>query len=135
MSDWDYYYYYGCIDPTRLGHYLWLPDEPFLRITKVMVEGWPKHLWGTNGSGLDAKYAPSGPEKQSLARIAHVGEWTVLAIWDRSSDSRPGSNSAFITNSECNFSAMCARAAEHFPTVWKRINDAAPVVEWKEEER
>lgn len=122
-----WFYYFGCI--SQPGHYLWLPGRSPMHVIKVLIEDWPKP-WGRNGSGLDGEYPPPGPEIQSLARVVHVDGWTVLAMWDRSVDRRGKCNSNFVTKGEFDFSAMCALAAEHFPSVWKRINNEAPVVEW-----
>lgn len=119
-------YYYGCID--RLGHYLFA--SPW-HLARVEPGAWP---FGADGWSLDGKYAPPGPEVQSLARIVHVDGWTVLAMWDRSVDHRAHSNSNFVAKGEKTFEDMVALAAEYFPSVWKRINDAAPVRECVHEE-
>lgn len=58
---------------------------------------------------------------EGVAKVHHLGGWTALAFWDRSVDSRPGSNSVFIFRGELTFDAAVARAKEKFPTVWGRL--------------
>jgi hypothetical protein len=107
-------------------------------VSREAIEEWP---FGSGGGKLDGAYAPGPKPKagsfypdfkyqvQSLARLVHVEGWTVLAMWDRSdADKRPGCNSNFVAKGELDFDAIVALAQKHFPKVWKRINDAAPVV-------
>jgi hypothetical protein len=90
-----------------------------------LPDGWPFH---PHGWDLDGMYPPPRTQVQSHADLVHARGWTVLAMWDRSGDRRPNSNSAFIARGELTFDEMTAMAAEHFPGEWKRINDAAPVI-------
>ena len=50
-------------------------------------------------------------------------KWTVIAFNDRSGESRPGSNSAFIANGVYSFRDMINIARVQYPTLWKRMTD------------
>lgn len=117
-------YYFGCIG--RPGHYLFASPCHMVRMEPTE---WP---FGADGWMLDGKYPPPGREEQSVALVVHVDGWTVMAMWDRSVDRRGKCNSNFVAHGEHTFDEMVALAAEHFPTVWKRINDAAPVTQWND---
>ena len=126
-------YYFGCVETS--GHFLWTPD---LRRTlyKDVPQDWP---FGRGGGRLDGGFMPGPPPRrgssytafenqtQSLAKLSHVKGWTVLAMWDRTVDLRPGCNSEFVTRGTLSFDEMVELAKEHFPTIWKRISKAAPV--------
>jgi hypothetical protein len=123
-------YYFGCIDTP--GHFLWTPALRRV-FYDAIPQSWP---FGPGGGKLDAGYATGplpkcgfGPtfEIQSRAKLSHIKGWTVLAIWDRTVDTRPGSNSNFVAKGELDFAQIAALATQHFPTIWKRINDAAPI--------
>ena len=46
---------------------------------------------------LDTVFTPRGVgEDQTKTELTYVHGWTVLAMWDRSVDTRPGSNCAFL---------------------------------------
>lgn len=76
---------------------------------------------------LDGTFAPRGPEDVNLANFVHVAKWTVVAFWDRSDDSRPGSNSSFVIEGVKTFEEALAISREHFPEVMKRIEAVAPI--------
>jgi hypothetical protein len=90
------------------------------------IPGWP---WAARG--LDSLYAPrpgrAGDEPLGLATITRHEGWTVLAMWDRSGDSRRGSNCAFVSRGEHTVSTMVAQCEKHFPEMWRRINKQATV--------
>lgn len=56
-------------------------------------------------------------------------KWTIIAFNDRSGDSRPGSNSAFIARGEHSFNDMKNIARIQFPTVWKRMAESFDIVD------
>jgi hypothetical protein len=123
-------YYFGCVE--RAGHYLFRPTSdgrPWRADDEDIPADWP---FGERGWKLDSTYAPLGPERQSRANVIHVEGWTVLAMWDRSVDQRGKCNANFVAKGELDFAAMVALAKAHFPTIWQRINKAAPVVLAKE---
>lgn len=51
---------------------------------------------------------------------AHVDDWTAVAFWDRSGDSRPGSNSAFIVHDNVDGNQLFKMAREQWPEVFSR---------------
>ena len=137
-------YYFGCIGTP--GHFLFVPSPFSFGRSKYFGElptDWP---FGPDGAKLDGAFAPGPPrkgnwpypegkyQKQSLAQLHHVAGWTVLAMWDRTVDQRFGCNSAFVVRGERSFDEMKVLAEQHFPAVWKRINDAAPVERVSNEE-
>jgi hypothetical protein len=75
-------------------------------------------------SGLCYGYCTSF-EGQSV--ITHKDGWTALSFWDRSIDSRPGSNSNFLAEGIFSFDEMVKLAQEKFPSVWNRFK--FPIVE------
>jgi hypothetical protein len=83
---------------------------------------------GPWGGGIDSKLAPRewdshrAPEMpQGVAALHHKDGWTALAFWDRSGDSRPNSNSAFLFDETLDFDAALAAAREHFPALFERF--------------
>lgn len=116
-------YYFGCESKAESGHYLFAPGMRSVN-TKALPRDWPFEY-----GELDGKYAAQGRRKdhEGIARLVHVRGWTVLAMWDRSADSRHNSNAAFAARGEREYAEMVGLAATHFPAVWKRINDRKAV--------
>ncbi len=114
-------YYFGCVEKS--GHYLFGPGPR--EVYRPMPDGWP---FGNYGEKLDGRFPPLGPEKMGRATIHVFHGWTVMAMWDRTVDKRGACNSSFVAHGRHSFDEMVALAKEHFPTVWDRINEAAPVV-------
>lgn len=81
---------------------------------------------------LDGAFAPKGPEQVNIANHFHIAKWTVIAFWDRSGDSRPGSNSAFVMEGDKTFEEALMIARAHFPEVMKRIETVAPITQLQE---
>jgi hypothetical protein len=113
--------YFGVWDARRLGHAVYGPTGQTEHGTSLPPFLAPQRL--------DAAYAPQLPEQpQGLARLVHLGDWTLLAFWDRSADTRPDSNSIFIARGHFDFAIMLALAKDAFPAIWKRF--AFDVVSW-----
>lgn len=107
-------FYFGCCSES--GHYLWRPGpRPYLCDGATLRHGQP---WGAR---IDASLCVRGVQVEGLALIHHKDGWTALAFWDRSVDTRPGSNSVFLADGTHTFDQMVAIAKEHFPTVWQRF--------------
>ena len=105
-------YYFGCVGDA--GHYL---HDTHLR-----------HVRGGRDSTLlpwdriDGKLAPQGPRQvEGQAVLHHKDGWTALSFWDRSVDSRGGSNSNFFFNDTLTFEVALLVAQERFPKVWERF--------------
>lgn len=75
--------YFGCID--RPGHYLFEPGSTPCR-----------NRWERWASKRDGSLAPEFNTISGKALLHHFDGFTVVAFWDRSVDSRSGSNSMFI---------------------------------------
>jgi hypothetical protein len=58
---------------------------------------------------------------EGLARVTRRGKWTAIAFWDRSSDPRPNSNSAFIARGDLTFEQVVRIARHRYPEIWKRF--------------
>jgi len=116
-------FYFGCESPERLGHYLFHPGMRSVRRDEYPAD------WPWRQGELDGKYAPHGKmeDVEGRAAIVHHEGWTVMAMWDRSADSRHASNANFVARGELGFEQMVEVAKGHFPEVWERITDRQPV--------
>jgi hypothetical protein len=115
-------YFFGCANHP--GHFLWRSGSNHT-LWDVPAD-WP---W-KGVCGLDRKYPPqNGSQPLGQATLTNHQGWTVLAMWDRSVDTRLNSNAAFIARGEHDFAAMMDLAREHFPRVLARIEAQAPLVE------
>lgn len=78
-------------------------------------------------SFLDGKLTPED-RTEGVARLHHFNGCTLLAFWDSSVDSRPGSNSAFLLpNPRLTFDRAVAAAKVAFPKIWERFKfDVVP---------
>lgn len=97
-----------------------------------------RRLIGWDGADLDGVYPPAkrgtyrnGNMKiikeaaQGAAALHHLTrneiDWTILAFWDRSGDSRSGSNTAFILEGTHDYPAALKLAKETFPELFERF--------------
>lgn len=107
-------YYFGTKD--RAGHYLFLGQQHFNH--KYLPDDFP-----LNPNGLDGRLLPPMlPQEQGRAEIIYFIGWTIIAFWDRSVDSREGSNSAFIMRGNRTFNEALKIAKESYPHIWERFN-------------
>ena len=108
--------YFGCESKEHIGHFVY--DSAMRKVDRDH-----KWLWG-----LDGMLPPDWTHKEGIARVHRFrdplngGPLTLVAFWDRSADTRPGSNSVFVLGgtSLTNEEAL-AQAKAAFPTVWKRF--------------
>lgn len=103
--------YFGCI--RSAGHYV--------------LEG-SQHAGNRHAehcewlSYLDGKLPPEGSDREGVARLHHFNGCTLLAFWDRSVDTRPGSNSVFLLpNPRLSFERAVAAAKVAYPHIWQRF--------------
>lgn len=105
--------YFGVWRKPAPGHYLYNPDGgwadgrrlPFLE------------------SILDAGLLPQKePQYEGYLHRALIGGWTILSFWDRSGDSRPGSNSSFLVRGEHSTADALEHARAAFPHQFARFN-------------
>lgn len=118
-------YYWGCISGIEKGHYLWRPGMRYAsREIGELPEGWQGFL--------DGGLCPKEQQIEGQALLHHLDGWTALAFWDRSMDTRPGSNSLFLAQGTFEFEQMLMIAEIHFPVIKSRfkfsIFDATPVL-------
>jgi len=64
---------------------------------------------------------PPEVETQGVARLHHFNGCTLLAFWDRTGDSRPGSNSVFFIPGRVLFDEAVEAARKAFPGIWRRF--------------
>ena len=111
-------YYFGCSNDD-IGHYLF--GEGMQRVYNVTVGD------GTiDWKELDGRFPPQTKPRQEegVAALARHKGFTILAFWDRSKDTRYGSNAAFIcpdVKEQMTFDAMVRRAREAYPAIWARF--------------
>lgn len=118
-------FYFGCI--TDAGHCLY--EAGAGHITQaVRFPG--NNPWGVN---IDTGLCPGVKDRhgftdtvrsvqtEGLAEVHHKDGYTALAFWDRTGDSRPGSNSVFLAEGTHDFAKMIEIAKRHFPTVFLRF--------------
>lgn len=108
-------YYFGCWDQG--GHSLFDPHgrsssrhdqcHPFRYCDGALQ---PRQQIACVGSGIP------------LSSITHKDGWTAWGFWDRTFDTRGGSNSAFIAHGIFTEEQMRSLAREHFPTIWARLH-------------
>ena len=108
-------YFFGVSDPVNKGHYL---HDEGLRVA------WDdKKLLPFSSSLLDGGLLPHDTgQLQGKLHLAVINGWTLLSMWDRTADSRPGSNAVFLAEGNYTIDEMKSSAAEKFPAIWKRIH-------------
>ena len=79
----------------------------------------PNHIHKPGGSYNECV------EDETIASLAHWHGWTVLAMWDRSIDTRAACNAAFIAEGEYTHAEMWALARQHYPKIVARLQAAA----------
>ncbi len=102
-------YYFGCWN--QAGHYLHAPGGEW--VDKA----------GPFDYHIDGCFPPKR-EDVTIAALIHTKGWTILAMWDRSVDSRPGSNANFLMEGTHDTAAMWALARQHYPQIVARLKSA-----------
>lgn len=119
-------YYFGCYGGT--GHYM--HDVHMNRDWEFCkTNTWGYHVDGGLAPGSEAKNANKykDPEytnhynREGSAKLHHKDGWTALAWWDRSVDSRPGSNSVILAEGQFTEVEMVGFLFTEFKRVWNRI--------------
>lgn len=110
-------YYFGCWQ--QVGHAFFAPGMLTVSPRDVAIP-WDSY-------GIDGKLCPPGRgrgaanQQEGVAALHHKDGWTALAFWDRTVDTRGGSNSAFLLEGEHDYTAALALARETFPEVFARL--------------
>jgi hypothetical protein len=70
--------------------------------------------------GIDSTLCPGGNERQGVYRVTKTGPVMIVSWWDRTGDSRPGSNSNLIGIGYDNAEDMIAAARVPFRRTMER---------------
>lgn len=114
-------FYFGCYN--SIGHKFYSAGG-----LPMSEKDWEDMPW--KYSSIDGTYAPAErprkhvviPEPDGVCKLYHHRGWTMVAFWDKSFDSRTGSNSVFIVEGEYKFSSAISRAKSVFPEIFRRFN-------------
>lgn len=110
-------YYFGNFKVE--GHYLYGPGG--IRVRSRTEQRSTKIPWALGE--LDGGLCPKSKGQNGVAAVHHRDDWSALSFWDRSGDSRPGSNSTFLVDEpNLTFQELFDKALEAFPTIWFRFN-------------
>ncbi len=69
---------------------------------------------------LTSDYYNHNTAVTGLCSEHHLNGWTAISFWDRSGDSRPGSNTSFLCHAEITAAELLALAREQWPHVFSR---------------
>ncbi len=121
-------FYFGCFE--NKGHYFF--NEKMNKYFEL-DSGFPFNTGEIDTFFLkDILFKEHGKsilEKQGESIITHKHGWTVLSFWDRSVDSRYGSNSNFFIKGIFTFDEMLEQCKSTFPKIFSRFK--FDVVEYK----
>jgi len=110
--------YFGVEQRNRPGHRYVSPSGGD---TFEMEKKLPRFLNPRQGL-IDGQYCIQTTNVEGRALIHFVQGWTVLSFWDRSGDSRGGSNSNFVVKGRHSFNDMVEITRALFPQIWARFN-------------
>jgi hypothetical protein len=107
-------FYFGCMNVP--GHYLYGQDGhsvPHYRASAILPFRYEI---------LDGGLLPqNGQQVQSEKHLAIINGWTIVSMWDRTGDSRAGSNSSFIAEGIRTREEVLDIAKLVFPNIVNRI--------------
>ncbi len=114
-------YYFGCVG--NVGHYLW--DQNYCN---PKMDSLPDDF-PTLGK-LDGNFITSIDSKQTQGEVTYLwyNHYTIIAFWDRSIDSRLGSNSCFVLEGDLGYDEAIKLAKEAYPNIWKRFKFNVQIV-------
>ena len=106
-------WFFGCWAPKQLGHFLFESSG-----RTVYGDGCP-----LRAADLDARFAPKTEdwEDQRVTALHHVNGCTVLAMWDRTVDTRGQCNAAFIATGDFTEAEMWVIAEGKFQDQARRM--------------
>lgn len=108
-------YYFGVESASQRGHYLFNSE---MRSVSMQQNELP-----FQSCILDAGLIPPNEnQKHSEHFLSVINGWTILSMWDRSGDPRPGSNSSFIAKGVMSQTEIEQLATRTFPEIWMRIH-------------
>lgn len=119
--DTPHLFYFGPIKEP--GHYLW-------DIRGKML--WPSQIGPWTLGDLDGSVQPKGiNQSEGIALLHHKDGWTALAFWDRTVDTRMGSNSVYVADAVLSFEEIVALAKEQFKERWEQMKFEVRLAEGK----
>ena len=119
MNDSKKIYFFGVSNVQNKGHYLHREG--------LHIAWHDNRFLPFNSNILDGGLMPMDkPQVQGELHLAVINGWTLLSMWDRSGDSRPGSNAVFLAEGNHTIDDMKSIATEKFPAIWKRIQGNTP---------
>lgn len=115
----EFTYYFGAWDVP--GHHLWTPSRLRLYPTNKTSTRLPMD------TDLDGSYMfLPRPESPSIGAITYVQnvhlQYTVLAWWDRTFDSRPGSCCAIVTGGRVMYEEAWERFSYYYPELSTKLS-------------
>ncbi len=115
-------YFLGVAPHDEVGHWCWLPGCVDWAAKNASPSPWADGVGPIADEGaIRSLWAREEPQVEGLPRFARKGRWTLMAMWDRSGDSRPGSHAAFAVDLSLSDADMLALCKEQYPRVFARI--------------
>lgn len=123
-------YFFGCGN-GRLGHYLWRPSGvryemirhqgvlPWACIDGALCPG--KRPPRSRLYAVVDNYVENDEQVEGWAALHHLDGWTALAWWDRSVDTRNGSNAALFAPGTLDVEQVLSAGRTHFPSFMSRM--------------
>lgn len=132
-------FFFGCYD--LMGHYMY-GAKTYNGQPTIETIRWPgNNPWGLEidgglcpgGKTHAGDYSPQGAiQNEGEAMLHHKDGWTALAFWDRTGDTRPNSNSAFLIEGTHDFAKMMELSKKLFPMIFVRLQmKKIEIVEFK----
>lgn len=126
--------FYGVAGSTGAGHHFYERSGSSMRMTVRP----PLPAQVSRSEHVDARWCFSAPitgerpfggpgQPQGRGFIHRVAGWTVISWWDRSGDSRMGSNAVFFVRGYHQWTEALRRAREAFPREIARMEAAYPI--------
>jgi hypothetical protein len=110
--------YFGCWG--HMGHFLYDVKGSKISLEETNLPWKSEELDGRLCPGYSRK--PQQQLQFEGEAIVHYRDgWTALAFWDRSFDTRYGSNSVFLLPGIFTIDEAIVLAQKTFPTIWKRF--------------
>lgn len=121
-------YFTGVWPGEQAGHCCFTPDGQRPR-HDVAPSPWaesPSKLYPLGdatpqGVAWPDRYSNAEGQPEGRARIVRQGGWTLVFVWDRSGDKRPGSHATFALQADLEPAEALDKARELFPRVFARI--------------
>ncbi len=106
-------FYFGVSPGPNFGHYL----HPVSGSRSEAEKSLPFKVHVLDSALLP----PNLPQREGVVYRSYINGYTILSFWDRSGDSRPGSNSSFIIEGIIGAVEGLDVARNRFPDVFNRI--------------